>query len=224
MEYKNLGKEYKTDTLALYNCDCMELLRQTPDNYYELALVDPPYGIGVAAMKMGASNSKRHTNLRTRKWGVKEWDQLPVTDVYLNELFRISKNQIIFGGNYFSLPAFKHYIIWDKQMNEGMSFSDCEMAWTSFDRAQRIFRYSAFLDKKNKIHPTQKPVALYNWLLANYAKPNDKILDTHLGSGSIAIACHYAGLHLTACEIDKDYFDAAIKRINNETRQLTLTL
>ena len=129
---------------------------------------------------------------------------------------------MIWGGNYFNLPPCKFYIIWDKEIPQGLSFADCELCWTSFDKAPRIFRYSAYKDKKTKFHPTQKPVKLYEWLLINYAKEGDKILDTHCGSGSIAIACHNRGFELTACELDKDYYEAAIKRIKQHTSQTTI--
>ena len=141
----------------------------------------------------------------------------------------MSKNQIIWGGNYFELPPCKNYIIWDKKIPKGLSFADCEMAWTSFDCAPKIFLYSAYLDKASKFHPTQKPIRLYEWILKKYAKENAKILDTHFGSGSIALAVDKANrldkmnLHLTACEIDKEYIDKAIKRISESIKQGTLS-
>lgn len=208
-----------TDKITITNEDCMELLRRTPDNYYELSIVDPPYGIDLANMNMGAGKSKKSSKIQNRKWVAKDWDKETPTKEYFNELFRVSKNQIIWGGNYFELPTCYGYVIWDKEIPNGLSFSDCEFAWHSFKKCPKIFRYSAYLDKKIKQHPTQKPVALYKWLLDKYAKQGDKILDTHLGSGSIAIACHDYGFELTACELDKEYYDKAIERIKNHTSQ-----
>jgi site-specific DNA-methyltransferase (adenine-specific) len=173
-------------------------------------------------MNMGAGKSKKASKIQNRKWVAKDWDKLVPSTEYFVELFRVSKCQIIWGGNYFKLPPCKNYVIWDKQMPQGLSFADCEMAWTSFDKAPKIFRHSAYLDKANKMHPTQKPIKLYKWLLMNYAKPNDKILDTHLGSGSIAIACHDLGFDLTACELDTDYFNGAVKRLENHKLQLKI--
>ena len=144
------------------------------------------------------------------------------SEQYFKELFRVSKNQIIWGGNYFDLPPCGKFIIWDKEIPKGLSFSDCEYAWTSFKGANKMFRYSAYRNKSEKFHPTQKPSELYEWLLMNYAKEGDKILDTHLGSGSIALACHNLGYDLTACELDKDYYDAAIKRIEQHKQQIRL--
>ncbi|MFN9114113.1 MAG: DNA methyltransferase [Bacteroidota bacterium] len=134
------------------------------------------------------------------------------TDEYFEQLFRVSKNQMIWGGNYFGIPACKFYIIWDKQMPDGLTFADCEMCWTSFDFAPRIFRYSTYLDKQIKFHPTQKPIALYKWLLSNYAKKGDRILDTHLGSGSSRIAAYDMGFDFVGYELDAEYFDAMNKR------------
>lgn len=208
--------------LTITNEDNMELMARYPDNYFDLAIVDPPYGLDLANMNMGAGKSKKASKIQNRKWKPKDWDKETPTAEYFAELFRVSKNQIIWGGNYFDLPPCKNYIIWDKEIPEGLSFSDCEMAWTSFDKAPKMFRYSAYLDKQSKFHPTQKPVALYKWLLDKYAKQGDKILDTHLGSGSIAIACHDYKFDLTACELDKEYFDKAMQRINNHTAQQKL--
>jgi site-specific DNA-methyltransferase (adenine-specific) len=213
---------YKTVLLDLQNVDCMELMAQYPDKHFLLAICDPPHGIGLANMNMGIGKSKKCSKAKNRKWKPKNWDNEVPTDKYFTELFRVSKNQIIWGGNYFNLPPCKNYVIWDKQMPQGLSFSDCEMAWTSFDKAPKIFRYSAYLDKQNKFHPTQKPVALYKWLLTNYAKQGDKILDTHLGSASIAIACHELKFELVGSELDSEYFQASIKRIENHIAQTTL--
>ena len=204
------------------NEDNMELMARYPDNHFDLAIVDPPYGIDLANMNMGLGKSKKASKLKNRKWVVKDWDKETPTEDYFTELFRVSKNQIIWGGNYFYLPPSYGYVLWDKQIPKGLSFADCEMAWYSFKKAAKMFRYSAYKDKKSKFHPTQKPVKLYEWLLMNYAKEGDKILDTHLGSGSIAIACHNLGFNLTACELDKDYYNAAMKRINEHKSQKRL--
>ena len=208
--------------MQITNEDNMALMARYPDNYFDLAIVDPPYGLDLANMNMGAGKSKKASKIQNRKWVAKDWDKSVPSTEYFVELFRVSKCQIIWGGNYFELPPCKNYVIWDKQMPQGLSFADCEMAWTSFDKAPKIFRHSAYLDKANKMHPTQKPIKLYKWLLMNYAKPNDNILDTHLGSGSIAIACHDLGFDLTACELDTDYFNSALKRLENHKLQLKI--
>ena len=220
---------YKTDFLNLYHCDCLDLMKQYPDKYFGICIVDPPYGLDLANMNMGVGKSKKASKIQNRKWKPKDWDKNAPTQEYFNELFRISKNQIIWGGNYFELPPCKNYIIWDKEIPKGLSFADCEMAWTSFSNAPKMFRYSAYLDKNGKFHPTQKPVALYAWILKKYAEPNQKILDTHFGSGSIALAVDRANrldnmnLHLTACEIDLDYVNASIKRISESIKQGTFS-
>jgi site-specific DNA-methyltransferase (adenine-specific) len=205
----------------------MDLMREFPDKHFDLAIVDPPYGIG-------EDGSKNHTrdNLGVAK-NYKAFagnDKKSPTSAYFNELSRVSKNQIIFGANHFidKMPwASSCWIVWDK-LNGESDFADCELAWTSFKSSVRkfTFRWAGMLqgdmaNKETRIHPTQKPVALYRWLLANCAKEGMKILDTHLGSGSHAIACHYAKMHLTACELDPDYYAAACERIERETRQLT---
>lgn len=213
-----------TDKIEITNECNMELMSRYPDGYFELALVDPPYGIGASEMTMGRG---------VKKWKKgKEWDNQAPNKEYFKELFRVSKNQIIWGGNYFELPIKRGWIFWDKDIREGLSFSDGELAWSSFDNVLRkaFIPYSGFrgADLGGKIHPTQKPVKLYEWLLMNYAKKGDKILDTHLGSGSIAIALNNVNnlekmdLSLTACELDKDYYDSAIKRIKEQTSQNTL--
>lgn len=204
-----------TDKITITNEDCMELLKRTPDNYYSLALVDPPYGINAGKMTMGIGNHKFTKG--------KDWDSEIPKDEYFQELFRVSKNQIIWGGNYFPLPLNNNWVIWDK-LNPNLSFSEAELAWCSINKNVRIFkRYSAMEDEDGKKqHPTQKPIILYKWILDKYAKQGDKILDTHLGSGSIAIACHDYGYELTACELDKEYYDKAIQRIKNHVSQLKL--
>jgi site-specific DNA-methyltransferase (adenine-specific) len=200
----------------------MDIMKDYPDKYFDLAVVDPPYGIDLGNMNMGIGKSKKASKIKNRKWKPKDWDKATPKQEYFTELFRVSKNQIIWGGNYFNLPPCKNYIIWDKQIPEGLSFADCEMAWSSFDKAPKMFRHSAYLDKANKFHPTQKPVKLYDWIFKNYAKPTDKILDTHLGSGSSRIAAYKSGLSFVGIELDKDYFDAQEKRFNTFKSQLRL--
>jgi site-specific DNA-methyltransferase (adenine-specific) len=197
--------------IELFNEDCMELMARYPDKHFDLACVDPPYGIAVNSMNMG---SRKTIKPDSRKWD----DSIP-DDNYFNELIRISKNQIIWGGNYFpSIWPARGFIVWDKgESMYGRSFAECEMAWSSYDRSARIYKQSP--NDLHRIHPTQKPVKLYQWLLANYAKEGDKILDTHLGSGSSAIAAHYAGFDFVGCELDEDYYKAALKRFAAETAQ-----
>jgi site-specific DNA-methyltransferase (adenine-specific) len=200
----------------------MDIMKGYTDKYFDLAVVDPPYGLDLANMNMGIGKSKKASKIQNRKWKPKDWDKATPKQEYFIELFKVSKNQIIWGGNYFNLPPCKNYIIWDKEIPEGLSFADCEMAWTSFDKAPKIFRHSAYLDKANKFHPTQKPVKLYDWIFKNYAKPTDKILDTHLGSGSSRIAAYKSGLSFVGIELDKDYFEAQEKRFNTFKSQLRL--
>lgn len=192
----------------------MVLMARYPDKYFDLAIVDPPYGLGDSVVNSGG-RFKRYENKNGN------WDNNIPDKNYFEELFRISKNQIIFGGNYFGLPPTKCFIIWDKRQPEGISFASCEYAWTNFDSVAKTF-YLRPQGQEFRFHPTQKPIKLYEWLLKNYAKEGDKILDTHLGSGSIAIACHYMNFDLTACELDKEYYEAAMQRIEDQTRQLTL--
>jgi site-specific DNA-methyltransferase (adenine-specific) len=202
----------------------MDLMARYEDNYFDLAIVDPPYGI----------NADKAQNAGGEKWGYKKyketnWDESIPKKEYWQELFRVSKNQIVWGGNYMTefLPPKMCWLLWDKGQRD-FSLADGELAWTSFNKALRIFTMprGAALSDANKsggrLHPTQKPVKLYEWLLMNYAKENDKILDTHLGSGSIAIACHNLGYELTGCELDKDYYEAAMKRIEQHKQQQRL--
>lgn len=217
-----------TDKIKITNECNMELMATYPDNYFDLAIVDPPYGIGFGGYERGGSGIK--TKERHTKNGKKNWDNEIPTDGYFKELIRVSKNQIVWGGNYFPIlwnQGCKGFIFWFKG-NPVPNFSDGELAYTSFNKVAKQFdyRYYGNLDGKTsaskKYHPTQKPIQLYQWLLDNYAKENDKILDTHLGSGSIAIACHDYGFELTACELDKDYYDSAIKRIKDHVGQTKL--
>ena len=231
MEYKNLIGGAITDKINIYNCDCMELLKQTPDNYYSLALVDPPYGIDFSGHDQIIGKKGKDKGFSNKKlYSIKEWDKERPSVLYFDELKRISKNQIIWGGNYFAdlLQPTKGWIYWDKKPNgENLTFSDGELAWTSFNKPLKAFSYGwigfgMVNSGEKKIHPTQKPVQLYKWILKNYAKQGDKILDTHLGSGSIAIASHDYGFDLTCCELDKEYFDKAMERINNHMAQTKL--
>jgi len=210
------------DINKIHNRDCLEAMKLMKDNEFDLAIVDPPYGIDLANMNMGAGNKPKHCNKKRRGFNAKNWDLETPTKEYFDELKRVSKNQIIWGGNYFELGVCYGFCIWDKGSPEGMSFSDCEFAWHSFKKVAKLYKYSTYKNKGTKIHPTQKPVSLYEWLLKNYANEGDKILDTHLGSGSIAIACHNLGFDLTGYELDKEYFDNAIKRIKNHQAQLRL--
>ena len=230
----------------VYNIDCMEYMRTIPDKFFDLAIVDPPYGIGFSDYERGGQGikcQKRHT-----KNGKKKWDDTTPTDEYFSELFRISKNRIIWGGNYFTKlagtesPNLKtieqfnqyisqsqeHWIFWYKQ-NPVPNFADGELAWVSFDQNNRFdYRYYGSLEGNTsagvKHHPTQKPIALYKWLLSNYAKQGDKILDTHLGSGSSRIAAYDMGFDFVGCELDKDYFDAGNKRFELYRSQTKLAL
>ena len=200
--------------IRLYNEDCLPAMKKMRDNEYELAIIDPPYGIGMDGQKLSINKNPKH-NRKAKKF--KGWDKEIPTNEYFNELFRVSENQIIWGGNYFVeyLQPTKAWIFWYKGQND-LTMSDGELAWTSFNKVTRQIKINrAELIKQNTFHPTEKPVALYKWLLKNYAKQGDKILDTHLGSGSIAIACEDMGFDLTGYEIDKEYFDAAKKRLEN---------
>jgi site-specific DNA-methyltransferase (adenine-specific) len=216
-----------TDKIRIYNEDCLEALKKMPDNFFDLAIVDPPYGININKQSQGKGGGVA----KKIEYIKKDWDSASPDKLYFEELKRTSKNQIIWGANHFisKIPFDSScWIIWDKDNGE-TDFADCELAWTSFKTSVRKYKWkwSGMLqqDMKNKeqrIHPTQKPVKLYEWLLDNYAKEGYRILDTHLGSGSIAIACHNRGYDLTAYEIDKDYFEATTKRIQDHIAQLTL--
>ena len=199
--------------------DNMELMSRYPDNYFDLAIVDPPYGISIN-MNMGLRKGKKKNHT------VKKWDDATPTQEYFNELKRVSKNQIIWGGNYFPLPLTKSWIFWDKKVPKGVDFADGELAWTSFDKTlvKLDVPYSGFqgMDENGKIHPTQKPVKLYKNVLEKWGSEGMKILDTHLGSGSIAIACHDYKFELTACELDPEYFEKAKQRIINHVAQQSL--
>ena len=209
-------------SINITNEDNIELMGRYPDNHFDLAIVDPPYGIDVTKMNMGAGNKPKHCNKKRRGFSAKNWDLETPKKEYFDELFRVSNNQIIWGGNYFDLGVCYGFCVWDKGSPEGMSFSDCEFAWHSFKKVAKLYKYSTYKNKGTKIHPTQKPVKLYEWLLMNYAKEGDKILDTHIGSGSIAIACHNLGFDLTACELDEEYYNACVKRLEQHTSQVRM--
>ena len=202
----------------------MQFMRNIPDKYYDLAIVDPPYGIG----EDGAKNHSRGKLAKAKKYNDKKWDREIPHYTYFDELRRVSIHQIIWGGNYFYLGKTNCWIVWDK-LNGDNDFADCELAWTSFNSAVRKFEYrwagmlqGNMKNKEIRIHPTQKPVALYKWLLDKYAKQGDKILDTHGGSMSISIACHDYGFDLDLCELDKDYFESGKKRLENHMLQTKL--
>lgn len=209
------------------NIDCMEAMKRYPDKWFELAVVDVPYGIGAGKYSRGGT---KHGNsaAKCKVYGLKDWDNNAPEKEYFSELLRISKNQIIWGANHFisRIPFDSScWIVWDKE-NGNNGYADCELAWTSFESAVRkyTFKWHGMLqqDMKNKesrIHPTQKPIALYKWLLTNYAKQGDKILDTHLGSGSSRIAAYDLGFDFTGFELDKDYFAAQEKRFQNHIAQ-----
>ena len=198
--------------INLIHGDSLQALKGYADNHFDIAIVDPPYGIDI-------NSSGTHFK---EKYEVKDWDKNTPDDEYFTELKRVSKNQIIWGGNYFldRLGNCKCFIVWDKKIAEDMSFAMCEMAWTSFKNGAKIYKTTAM--QQNRIHPTQKPVSLYKWPLETYTNENDLILDTHLGSGSIAIACHYMKRNLIGYEIDKEYYDAACKRFKEQTSQQAL--
>ena len=208
--------------IEITNEDNMLLMARYQDKHFDLAIVDPPYGIA----RFG--NRKELSNRICKEAKINNWDTKP-TDLYFNELFRISKNQIIWGANNFVLPPTEYFCIWNKKQSVE-NFASAEYAWVSMGlkKPAQVFEYSihkTMSDRKHeggKIHPTQKPVALYKWLLDKYAKQGDKILDTHLGSGSIAIACHDYGLNLTACELDKQYYEKALDRLKKHQMQQKL--
>ena len=215
--------------IELLNCDCMDYMKGLGDNAFDLAICDPPYGID----EMGQRNVTG--DRPTEKWknpksiNYKTFDDSKAPDeTYFNELKRVSKNQIIFGGNYFTdyLKPSMGWVIWDKMVDEKEHLSMVEMAWTSFNKKAMKFELLWAGFKKGeitkRIHPTQKPIKLYKWILHNYAKSGDKILDTHLGSGSSAIAAHKMGFDFVGCELDFDYHAAAVKRFKEQTAQLSL--
>jgi len=200
----------------------MEGMKEFPDKFFDLAIVDPPYGINYDTIQNSCAGTKRKQNGGIwKKYKTTTWDHKIPDDEYFNDLFRVSTNQIIWGANYYNNKPTKCWIVWDKKQRDNRS--DGEMAWTSFNKPMKIFTYSradAYINHcDEKTHPTQKPVALYKWLLKNYAKTGDKILDTHFGSLSIGIACHDMGFDLWAYELDADYFKAAKERLERHQQQ-----
>ena len=208
-----------TDKIEITNEDNMALMSRYEDNYFDLAIVDPPYGI-----KRSKGIGKRKNEVVYTRYEDKKWDNNIPTKEYFSELNRVSKNQIIWGANYFGF-TFNKMIIWDKKIGDN-DFAMAEIASHSFTSSTKICSFFCGANRNGKnttrIHPTQKPIKLYEWILMRYAKKCDKILDTHLGSGSIAIAAHNLGFKLTACELDKEYYEASIKRIKNHISQQRL--
>ena len=228
---------------GFYNMDCMEAMKEYPDGYFELAIVDPPYGIGADNFKNGdgdkrwgdpnyesAATKARKKNrlnqgggkLKSRKLLNSDcsWDVAPGKE-YFDELFRVSRNQIIWGGNYFPLPPTRCFVVWDKKQS-WENFSQEELAWTSFDKPAKVFSYCNRIAGQGSIHPTQKPIDLYKYLLSRFAKPGDKILDTHVGSASSLIACHELGFEYTGFEINEQYYREAKERLDRELAQVTI--
>ena len=202
----------------MHNEDCMKLMKRYKDNHFDLAIVDPPYGINVN-VNMG----RRKGDKKSKYHKFEGQDKSIPSEDYFTELFRVSKSQIIWGGNYMTNYLFPSpcWLLWDKGFSENVSFAQYEMAWTSFKSSAKKYNYNSAANR-NRIHPTQKPVALYKWLLTNYAKEGDKILDTHGGSGSICIACHDLKYDLVWTELDKEYYEAAKERFENHIAQLQL--
>ena len=213
----------------VFNEDCMAVMARYPDKYFDLAVVDPPYRIGEDGRKsVRTMPSRPNSYNREPKYSAKGWDNEPPSKEYFIELLRVSKKAIIWGANHFieNIPNQNSscWIVWDKK-NEGSDFADCELAWTNMKTAVRkytIHKFEGTRGGKDCIHPTQKPIKLYDWIFKKYAKEGDKILDTHLGSGSSRIAAHKAKLDFVGCELDKEYFDAQEKRFKDFSSQLTL--
>lgn len=214
---------------TLYNCDCMELMRGMSNKSFGLGIVDPPYGINAPKMAAtpcqplagstrlnGGGGKLKNRALNTSNC---EWDNAIPNKAYFDELMRVCENVIIWGGNYFHLPPSRCILCWDK-MQPWENFSQIELAWTSFDSPAQLFKFDNRTG--DKIHPTQKPVKLYEWVLSKFAKKGQRILDTHLGSGSHAIACNNLGFELVACELDADYFFAACERIKQSEAQMRM--
>ena len=195
--------------IEYFNEDCMVGMGRYPDKHFDLAIVDPPYGIGISNNPVRQAHAK------------KQWDKSIPPNEYFKELVRVSKHQVIWGGNYFDLPPTQNYIIWDKVQPHDFSLAMCELAWCSIQKPIKMFTYSV-LRERNKIHPTQKPVALYKWLLTNYAKQGDLILDTHVGSASSLIACYDMGFDAVGFELDPDYYKASKERLESFMKQVTL--
>lgn len=199
---------------GFYNMDNMEGMKEFPDKYFDLAIVDPPYGIE------RFKNEGSHLN----KYGSSDriWNNEKPSQHYFDELFRVSKHQIIWGGNNFALPTSEYFVVWQKSNALDFSFAMCEQAWTNVKKPAKLFTHFHASEKAKRIHPTQKPVALYEWLLKNYAKSGDKILDTHVGSASSLIACHNLGFDYVGFELDRDYYNMASKRLNTVKAQISI--
>lgn len=212
---------HKADVVrsAVFNDDCMTVMKRYPDKIFDLAIVDPPYGILAGLDKRKAKKAPTSRNSLGKWFNTVNWDDAPPDEEYFKELFRVSKNQIIFGGNYFELPPTRCLIVWDK-MTYVPTMSQIEIAWTSFNSHSRLKKINS--NQKDRIHPSQKPVELYGWLLKEYAKENDLILDTHLGSGSSRIACHKAKMNFIGCEKSKKYYEEQEVRFKNFISQQTL--
>lgn len=216
--------------IEYFNEDCVQGMKQYPDKYFDLAVADPPYGIGYDTQAVKSNGHKSGGCALKSVYHGTGWDDQPPNDEYFEQLFRVSKNQIIWGGNYFKqLPPSRSFICWDKRL-EGLtrSFADCEQAWCNSELGvARMFRFcwdgmlqGDMKNKEKRIHPTQKPVALYKWILTNYTKPGYKILDTHVGSGSSLIACYELGFDAVGFEIDKEYYDASLNRLEEVKKQI----
>lgn len=194
-------------TSEVHNTDCLEYMRTLPDKAFELAIADPPYGIDIASHPFRGKQTQ------------KEWDKTIPMDEFFRELFRVTEQQMIWGGNYFGLPANKHFIIWDKKQPFDFTSSMCEYCWSSLDKPAKMFSYNVG-NELGKIHPTQKPVALYAWILKHYAKPGDRIFDPMMGSQSSRIAAYKMGFDYVGCELDKEYFAKGCERFDRECRGL----
>lgn len=205
----NYTSKSNNTTINFFNCDCIEFMKSKPDKCYDLAIVDPPYGIGISSKPVRQQHDK------------KDWDNAIPTPEYFEQLFRVSKNQIIWGGNYFDLKPSQGFLIWDKKQPQDFSLAMCEMAWSSIQSPAKMFRFSV-LKEQNKIHPTQKPVNLYRWIYQLYGKEGMKILDTHGGSFNHAIAAEIEGFDLDIMDIDLEYFYSGVKSFVNHIRQARL--
>lgn len=218
-----------TDKIEVFNADCMKVMAKYPDKYFDLAVVDPVFGEQVT--QGGYMSNSSSVLAKNKQYHNSLWNQSKTNKGYFSELFRVSKNQVVWGGNYFSEEISKNsscWIVWNKKNGEN-HFADCEIAWTSFDTAVRMFefRWQGMLqenmkNKEERIHPTQKPVALYDWIFKNYAEQGFKILDTHGGSMSSVISADKAGLEMVCCELDKEYFDKAVDRFKKYKSQNVL--
>jgi site-specific DNA-methyltransferase (adenine-specific) len=205
----NIAGVSRCPSINFFNVDCIEFMKSKPDKCYDLAIVDPPYGIGISSNPVRQQHDK------------KDWDNAIPTPEYFEQLFRVSKNQIIWGGNYFDLKPSQGFLIWDKKQPQDFSLAMCEMAWSSIQSPAKMFRYSV-LKEQNKIHPTQKPVILYRWIYQLYGKEGMKILDTHGGSFNHAIAAEIEGFDLDIMDIDSEYFQAGVNAFNMHKRQQRL--